>query len=422
MSARATTLARGIARIALASAVAASAALVAAPAGAHPAGGPGQPGGPGASQGPGPGGGPGGGPGSNPGPANPGPGPAHPGSAHPGPAHPGPGHGPGHPGPGDPAACGMTISASYTLRSDLSCPGGVAITIDTITATAPIVLDLGGRTLSGSGSGTGILVDSQYFKGQDVVIRNGSLRGFQTAIAGNGSSNLALKHLTFTGNGTWLDKGPHYAQVFDAEHLTVVDSGYGGAFLESFFTVRRSHFVRSGIHSDAQSYTYVYDSTFVEGGVRTGQVSNLVAERNTFLRCDTGIVMVDSWPAAPSLLRGNRFVGCQTGADVGVVVAGSGANGVEISGNHFVDNAGDGLRFTIHTAWGDVSVVGNHANGNGGDGITGTGSGATLVARNHARGNGGNGIDVANVLDGGRNVAHGNLTEPQCVGVTCADH
>ncbi len=320
------------------------------------------------------------------------------------------------PAQADPATCGLTVTSDYTLRSDLRCPG-TAIRVE-VGAGQTITLDLGRHSVVGDGTGTGVQVSAP--EGGAVVVRNGQVRGFRTAVGGEGAPDLTLRGVTLARNGEWLGQGLLYPRTLTVERSTVVDSGVGGGNNETRMVVRRSHFVRSGIESSAQTYTDVYDSTFVDGGLRTGQSANVVAERNTFLRCDVGIDAADSWPASPTTVRGNRFVGCRTGMELRVTVAGSGPNAVTVAHNQFLGNAEEGLAFAVLAPFGQVDVVGNRVVGNGGTGIVGDGAGIVTLTRNTASRNGGHGIDVSGVVDGGGNVARGNASSPQCVGVACA--
>lgn len=316
-----------------------------------------------------------------------------------------------------PPECGITVTSDYTLRSDLRC-SGTAIRVEPTEPGQTITLDLGRHSVVGDGTGSGVHITA--YGGGGVVIRNGQIRGFQTAVAGEGAVDLALKNLTVRGTRAWLGQGALYPVALSVERSTLVDAGYGGGNVESRTVVRRSHFVRSGIDSTAQTYTDVYDSTFIGGGVRTGLAANVVAERNTFLRCDVGIDTADSWPASPTLVRANVFVGCRTGMDMRVTTAGSGANAVRVERNHFLGNAQAGLTFAVRAPIGQIHIVGNRAIGNGGTGIEGSGFGVTTVTRNSAWRNGGHGIDVSEVTDGGGNAARWNATPPQCAGVVCA--
>lgn len=320
-------------------------------------------------------------------------------------------------GRADRPTCGLTVTADYTLQAGLRC-SGTAITV-TPGYGQTITLDLGGRSVVGDGTGAGIDIVGEGDGA--VVVRNGQIRGFDAAVSASDVGAVSLTDLTVRGNRTWFGQG--YLETFafrlTVEGSRIVDSGNAGGPNESITTVRTSQFVRSGIDSPAETYTNVYDSIFVGGGVTTGYVANVVAERNTFRSCDVGVHALDSWPSSPTIVRDNRFVGCRVGAQIEVLVAGTGPNAVTVTGNEFRRNTEAGLVFTVSEPIGQVDIVGNRALDNIGAGITGSGSGVTTVAGNLAVRNGGRGIDVSGVTDGGGNVARGNVTPPQCVGVVC---
>ena len=319
------------------------------------------------------------------------------------------------------ASCGMVVTSDHTLRSNLRC-SGTAITVRLDDPGQVVTLDLGRHAVVGDGTGAGVYVDARAGSGA-VVVRNGRIRGFDAAVDGIGVLDVTLRDLTLRDNAAWL--GSTHAEVLalTVERSRIVDSGVSGAWTESTTTVRRSHFVRAGIASPAQTYTYVYDSVFVGGGVTTGLAANVVAERNRFRHCDVGLDVRDSWPESPTVVRDNVFTWCRVGMELQTLAAGSGANGVTVARNHFVHNTEAGLVFAVHDAFGEVHVVGNRAVGNGGTGIQGTGAGDVVtVGANTALRNGGHGIDVTDVVDGGGNVARANATPPQCVGVACAAH
>jgi len=78
--------------------------------------------------------------------------------------------------------CNDTIASSgaYVLTHDHTCPAGTAITIQA----DGVSLDLGGFRVSGAGTGSvGISVSTAS---DDVVIRNGTVRGFDTGIQAGG--------------------------------------------------------------------------------------------------------------------------------------------------------------------------------------------------------------------------------------------
>lgn len=312
-------------------------------------------------------------------------------------------------------ACGLVVTSDYTLQSNLSC-SGTAITIDAEPGQV-VTLDLGDHAVVGDGTGSGVYVDA-LSGSTDVVIRNGRIRGFDAAVAGNGVLDLTLEDLILRDHRLWVG-GPAQVFALTVERTRIVDAGVAVVYTESTTTVRNSQFVRSGIDSPSQTYTNVYDSTFVGGGVRTGAASNVVAERNRFTQCDVGLAVGDSWPSSPTVIRDNVFLGCRVGVDMQVLLTGTGPNALTVAGNQFRHNTDEGLLFAKHAPIGVVFIVENRAIGNGGSGIAGSGSGVVTVADNTVVRNGGHGIDVSDVVDGGGNVARRNGQGPQCVGVTC---
>jgi len=98
----------------------------------------------------------------------------------------------------EPAAvtCGKEISANTTLDGDLACSGdGPAL----IVTADNVVLDLGGFTVSGSGSAAafpGILL--RNVKG--VTVRKGTIKGFGAGVAIAGGANNVIQNLTVQDN------------------------------------------------------------------------------------------------------------------------------------------------------------------------------------------------------------------------------
>lgn len=337
--------------------------------------------------------------------------------AHGAPGPKGPGPAPAPPPPPAPAVtCGTTVTGDLKLRADLRCPG-TALYVE-VPDGRTVTIELGGRSLVGSGTGSGLYLTNWGGSGA-VVVRGGQIRGFESAVGGDGAIDVTFRSVTLQDNDTWLGHRGLRAYTVLVEDSVLIDTGSSGGYVDSHTTARRSFFVRSGLDSVGQTWTYAYDSTFVEGGIFTGLASNVVAEGNTFLRCDVGIRAQDNWPASPTLIRNNRFVDCGTGVRFDASVAGSGANAVRITGNQFLDGVGSGLEFSLYLPYGDFEISDNRAIGNGGTGISGTGAGGVTLSGNYATRNGGRGIDVSAVVDRGGNVAVGNGLTPQCVGVYC---
>src|SRR4051794_3613902 len=89
-------------------------------------------------------------------------------------------------------ACGATITSSTTLRADLeNCPGdGLVIGRDNIT------LDLGRRTIDGTGTGVGIKLSGR----RGVRIAGGTVREFGIGIGLDASRSNRISNVTLTGN------------------------------------------------------------------------------------------------------------------------------------------------------------------------------------------------------------------------------
>ena len=107
-------------------------------------------------------------------------------------------------------ACGAEVTASVTLASDLTCdPIALVVTGD------GIVLDLGGRTISGPGPGkrswpmpsfdvAGVIV-----RGDDVTVRNGSVATTGIGVLVDGGQRARVEEIRATGNyfGIYLYEG-----------------------------------------------------------------------------------------------------------------------------------------------------------------------------------------------------------------------
>lgn len=93
--------------------------------------------------------------------------------------------------------CGQTITTSVTVTNDLTCSGnGLLVDADNVT------IDLAGHVLRGDGTGVGVTITSQY---PDVLtgdtVRDGTIRGFGSAVSLEAVSSTVLDDLTMTDNG-----------------------------------------------------------------------------------------------------------------------------------------------------------------------------------------------------------------------------
>lgn len=341
--------------------------------------------------------------------------------------------------------CGTTVTSDVTMTHDLVCQG-TALRVQFPVPGSTVHVFMAGHRITGDGSGLGVEISpsgatSPYVLGS-LVVQGGTISGFDAAVGGapnpSGSprpssvlQQLDLNRMSIVDNTRWIS--PIVFRNLNVTRSTVVDSGTGMGMTDSdgVTTVRRSTFVRSSVGGGFQSFNFVYDSVFVGGGFDAGGQSNIVAERNSFSFCDVGITEGDNFPGGQTTIRNNVFYRCSTGLVLRGLV-GPVARSVIVRGNVFAANSGTGLSFALLTSTpGDTVISANVAVGNGGDGIAGTdlvgtsGGVGVRLSDNLAVRNAGHGIDityVGGVQDGGGNIARGNATHPQCVGVVCSGH
>ncbi|QHT55073.1 hypothetical protein GXP71_02525 [Cellulomonas sp. H30R-01] len=336
-------------------------------------------------------------------------------------------------------SCGETLTRSTTLLADLVCTTGPGLRL------APgVTLNLGGHALRGPGSGNGVEV---AWSGP-VVVRNGTVAGWGSGIdtwadadpddPGVESGPLTVTRVTFQDARVGVDASGEsgtgrYRKATGIERSTFrsLDIAVeGGWFAE--VDVRASTFSDNGSGIWSGGDATVSDSTFTRNGaaVRASEAS-LTVTRSTFVDNGTGVgPMYNGFATVGS----SRFVGNDVGVDT------ANALGGVVQGSHFTSN---GLGVGVGRL--DVHVEGNVLRGNGvgigtrpadlevydatilnntlrlnGDGIViENGDESVQVGGNDVRRSTGKGIWTPGVTDLGGNVARGNGTEPQCVGVVC---
>jgi parallel beta-helix repeat protein len=256
--------------------------------------------------------------------------------------------------------CPFTITASgaYVLQKNLNCAG----TAITVTA-SDVALDLGGHTLSGDGSGTGIDVQGAT----NVSIQNGTVQGFYVGVVFGRSADCKLTDAT----------------VRQSSYLGIVGADTNG------LTVTGCTATRNG----------VYGMWF--GACRVVRVTQNSASGNSH-----GGIALD---ATSSNLSNNTASnnGC-----VGIDFFGASGNRVE--GNTTDQNLCVGI--ALHNGSTGNTVTGNWATANGGPGISvDSGSTQNTVQNNTTTANN---IGVA-VGDGGTssNTVQGNITTLNILGI-----
>jgi parallel beta-helix repeat protein len=93
-------------------------------------------------------------------------------------------------------SCGATVLADLTLDQDLTCSGpGLVVGVD------GIEIDLNGHSITGSGTGAGILVSGRA----DVSIRGGTLVNFTAGVQVINSSGVSIQANMLVSNADGID-------------------------------------------------------------------------------------------------------------------------------------------------------------------------------------------------------------------------
>ena len=337
------------------------------------------------------------------------------------------------PTPAAPIGCGSVITTSVTLTQDLNCVGaGLIIDADHIT------VDLGGHTITGNDTATGISAAPFPLSSEGVTIQNGTIQHFFAGVYAAGLSGARFVHV----------------RVLDNQNGFFNPSG-NDARISIMFSLVAGNVTGLSSGSNTTSYTVVL-STFANNfaGVSTNQVSDDVFVWNDFHDNVYGFSLSQS---EPFMITANQIhhntvgvaLDCPTlgiGASVtnnaffanhvGVLVTDLCAGGHQITNNTFVNNttAGVSLSSTLPFGVPNPTVISGNAflsNGSApdpaypgaNDGIAvaaGIAAANTItVANNLAVRNADYGIEAPGVTDGGGNLGAANGNRAQCLGVVC---
>jgi hypothetical protein len=197
-------------------------------------------------------------------------------------------------------ACGDTITQDTTLDSDLTCPGnGLVVGANGVT------LDLGGHAISGSGAAfsTGITA-RQDVTLEDVTIRRGTIRGFDTGVLVEGGGGVAVRGLSITGNVTGIVIDISFDVV--VRHNVIADNSGSGLLALDSNTVRVAgndalRNAGDGIHFGGEVTSSVAEGNVASGngddGIEVaefvaGEVPNTLARNLATFNGDLGIEAV----------------------------------------------------------------------------------------------------------------------------------
>jgi|GEM_PF-3162244 len=271
------------------------------------------------------------------------------------------------PDPGAPIAayCGQVITQSVVLGNDLTGCLGEGLVVG-----APnIVIDLGGHTISSGlvlapGEEDGLLAGIRNGGRTNVVIRNGTIRGFGYGVLlGPGTTRNIIEELTLTGN------------VLAGIQLVDADDGRNGN------TIRNNHFD----HNGETGLTLISDS------------ENSVIENNTFIGNGMSIYL---FGASGHHIEGNDISGVVLNplldSDAGIVLEEGSSRNTMID-NDISDTGDAGI--IIHTGSHDNRVEGGVLVRNGDAGVIIEDSDRAQVIGIVAHGQSDSGVALGNSQD-----------------------
>jgi parallel beta-helix repeat protein len=261
--------------------------------------------------------------------------------------------------------CGTVVTTDIILTADLGpCPGDALIA-----GADDITIDLGGYTISGTGSGAGVRVAQRT----GVTVTNGTIQGFHTGVVLDESTDSVVSKLVLRDNVRGVNVAGSDGNL--VEKNTII-----GSDLDA---------IRLGLSADNVISKNVLSGNVFGIGVADFSTGNLV-EKNVIR--DTGGFGI-------------------------AVFSDSDSNRIE---KNDVQRTlqGDGINISADSDL--TSILKNIASVNADDGID-TDNPQTTITGNIANNNGDLGIEaVAGTTDGGGNLASGNGNPAQCVVVTCS--
>ncbi|GAA4347365.1 right-handed parallel beta-helix repeat-containing protein [Angustibacter luteus] len=334
--------------------------------------------------------------------------------------------------------CGETLHADAHLTHDLTCAYDQGIVLD-----GHVTLDLRGHRLRGDGDprGTAIKVTDVA----DVVVRNGRIEHWGTGLSGSrdldnpGTGTVSVSGIAFSRNQTGLD----FSDII-------------GTYLPApRYVVARSSFTHNTTALSAVAgFASVTAATLSDNGAGVRVITgSLRVSHSTVTRSQTAFSCDESFCSLRyNTLRGN-VVGVTaavfgadltgntvTGSDVAFVTFGA-FGGSTLTGNHLVRNrigvsVGEFSTVTLRKNVIERNTTGYTADADdpstdhrsalldrnlflrNGDGLV-TSNDRTSLRKNVAIDNTHRGIYAPHATDLGGNIAFGNGTSPQCVGVAC---
>lgn len=258
-------------------------------------------------------------------------------------------------------ACGVPITSSVKLTANLHCPGGDGLVI----GANNVVVNLNGKTVSGTGSGSGVVANGRW----GVHVYGGVIAGFGDGIHFDNADYSSIKSLrVMDSNGV----GIHL--VAGSNHNSI-----------SFSTVTRS--LGRQIHLEDSTHNRLTGLNLVKGG-SDGVNFNKGAGYNSLTGSSISYHVGDGIKANgdANTFRGNTVHAATTG-----ILIWEGASGVTVEGNTVTKASANG----IYNYQGESNTVrGNKVGGSGANGIASNEGAGNTIAGNAVKGSQEHGFQV----------------------------
>lgn len=353
-------------------------------------------------------------------------------------------------GPADAAggtnlSCGEVITASITLTGNLHCDG-TALYVD---ADNDVTLDLGGHSVTGDGTGDGVVLSSSDVPDFTYTVQNGRISGFASAVRAGSTTQADVNGVTISASPTAIEFAPQLtdfsladSRITGATEDFAYDPGEADDFLfldvtgdtivggsEPEFTGLGSGYYHdnritdSTINLQTPGNDLISDNVFDDSPVVEGTFGGyLQILDNTFENANVGLM---DYSMGEDTISGNTFRSDDVGASLYMGFGGP-YGGDSITGNRFVGNRASGLSVYLAGGTSVGTIASNTATGNGfqadgaqdllghplADGITiDQNGGSVTLTGNRTTGNAGYGIwldESGDVTNGGGNISHGD--------------
>jgi hypothetical protein len=259
-------------------------------------------------------------------------------------------------------SCGEVISASVTLTANLHCIG-TALIVD---ADNDVTLDLGGHTVSGDGTGDGIVMSSSDVPDFKYTVQDGRVSDFATCVDAGNATVADVTDVRITGcpNAVELSQGLIDFDLSDSRITTATtDLLYDPAELRDINSVdvtgstiiggtelvttsfgegyyNKDRIINSPVTFNTVGNDVISNNVFVDSPVQENGFDELQITDNTFEDAPTGIV--DN-SLGGDTITGNTFKDNGLGAALHVASGPTVTVDDSITDNRFIDNGASGL-------------------------------------------------------------------------------